>query len=198
MGILAEVVGQRAFVGKCCMDRNGPLDYVETTESSISTTLSLLNHFNTSTTRSSKLNTVIPPLVQPILTPRFAISCTPKLLSSLATISASRTPSIPIQTHMAENPLECAWVKAIFAEEAQGERWGETYAGVYEHYGLLGPGTILAHCVHLDDDQKEILRRTGSGVSHCPGSNLFLGSGAAKIRELLDLGIKVNSFHNVG
>jgi guanine deaminase len=92
---------------------------------------------------------------------------------------------------MAENPLECAWVKAMFAGEANGKRWGETYAGVYEHYGLLGPGTILAHCVHLDDEQKAILKRTGAGVSHCPGSNLFLGSGAAKIRELLDLDIKV-------
>lgn len=92
---------------------------------------------------------------------------------------------------MAENPLECAWVKEMFAGEAQGEEWGDTYAGVYEHYGLMGPGTILAHCVHLNDEQKEIIRRTGAGVSHCPGSNLFLNSGAARIRELLDLGIKV-------
>ena len=176
------------------MDRNCPATYTEATESSIASTEAFLAHFDKPTvpTSSEPVKPSRLPLVQPILTPRFAISCTPSLLSSLAALSASRTPSIPIQTHMSENPLECAWVTQMFADEAGAEKWGKTYAGVYEHYGLLGPGTILAHCVHLDDEQREIIRRTGAGVSHCPGSNMFLSSGAAKIRELLDLDIKVS------
>jgi guanine deaminase len=196
-GTIIDDPGQRAFIGKCCMDRNAPNNYIETAESSLAATHDFLDHFESSPIHSASKAQRRIPLVQPILTPRFAVSCTPTLLSALGALSASRKPSLPVQTHQSENPLECLWVKEMFAAEAGGDAWGETYAGIYEHYGLLGPGTILAHCVHLDDTQREIIRRTGAGVSHCPGSNLYLGSGAARVREMLDVGIKVRSTHRL-
>ena len=89
---------------------------------------------------------------------------------------------------MSENKLEIMLVADQFRDEDC-----HTYAGVYEKYRLMGDGTILAHCVHLDEKEKEVLKRTGAGVSHCPSSNLFLSSGMARIRDLLKDGIKVSS-----
>lgn len=162
------------------MDRSSPPNYIETTSDSLAATKSFISHFDSLPCDSST------PLVQPIITPRFAISCTPDLLRGLGELAHSRTPSIAIQTHMSENVKEIATVKDMFKGGC------ETYAGVYEQYGLLGEGTILAHCVHLDEAERAVLRRTGAGVSHCPSSNLFLNSGAARIRDLLHDGIKVS------
>ena len=166
------------------MDRLCPPTYIETTDSSLATTHSFLSHFDTLPAPPSGS----PPLVQPIITPRFAVSCTPALLQGLGDIAVSREPSYAVQTHMSENKLEILLVADQFKEEDC-----HTYAGVYEKYGLMGEGTILAHCVHLDKQEREVIKRTGAGVSHCPSSNLFLSSGSARIRDLLNEDIKVSS-----
>jgi len=57
--------------------------------------------------------------------------------------------------------------------------------------GVLGPKTVLAHCVWLRQDERELLFRTGTSVAHCPVSNMKLGSGIAPIRELLEMGVNV-------
>jgi guanine deaminase len=163
------------------MDRNCPSNYVEMTSSSLSTTQSWLRHFDKYPSGPSSST----PLVQPILTPRFAISCTPELLSALGKIAASRTPSFAIQTHLSENKSEVALTKELFPD-------CRTYAGVYEKFGLLGPGTILAHCVHLDDEERDVISRSGAGISHCPTSNVHLNSGAAEVAKMLEAGIKVS------
>ena len=62
--------------------------------------------------------------------------------------------------------------------------------------GLLGPGTILAHCVHLSTAEVELLRATGAGVSHCPNSNFTLKSGVCDVQRLKKAGVKVNTFCN--
>ena len=51
---------------------------------------------------------------------------------------------------------------------------------------------MLAHCVHLDDAEMEILRATGAHVAHCPSSNLKLASGIARVAEMLDRGVSVS------
>jgi 5-methylthioadenosine/S-adenosylhomocysteine deaminase len=58
--------------------------------------------------------------------------------------------------------------------------------------GLTAPHVVLAHCVHLDDAEMEILRSTGAHVAHCPSSNLKLASGIARIAEMLDRGVSVS------
>src|SRR6185436_5644261 len=58
--------------------------------------------------------------------------------------------------------------------------------------GLTGRHVALAHCVHLSDDEIEILKTTQTNVTHCPSSNLKLGSGIAPIAKLLEHDISVS------
>src|SRR5262249_6971072 len=58
--------------------------------------------------------------------------------------------------------------------------------------GLTGRHVALAHCVHLNDEELELLRTTQTNVVHCPSSNLKLGSGIAPIVKMLEQGISVS------
>jgi cytosine/adenosine deaminase-related metal-dependent hydrolase len=162
------------------MDRNSPDHYIETTEDSLKATKSFISHFDTLPSPPSGQT----PLVQPIINPRFALSCTGSLLHSLGELANSRTPSIAIQTHLSENTKEIASTLQEFPD-------CEMYTEVYDKAGLVGEGTILAHCIHLDRKEMEILRDRKAGVSHCPVSNMNLNSGVAEVRKLLDMQIKV-------
>jgi len=66
-------------------------------------------------------------------------------------------------------------------------------ADLYEHYGLLGERTILAHCCHMTEYEMQRLKELRCGVAHCPISNMTVGGGfmAAPIRDFLKRGIKV-------
>ncbi|WP_324760224.1 amidohydrolase [Haloarcula montana] len=57
--------------------------------------------------------------------------------------------------------------------------------------GLLGPDTFLAHCVHVDDTEIDLLAERDTGVVHCPASNMKLASGMAPVQRLLDAGVTV-------
>jgi len=122
-------------------------------------------------------------LVRPIITPRFAISCTNELLEEIGDF-ATTVPDIPIQTHIAENPREVEQVRELFP-------CSSSYAGVYDEFKLLRKNTILGHGVHLTDDEMKLIADRGAGVAHCPASNFFLSSGMAKVGKMLDYGIKV-------
>ncbi|KAH9043273.1 guanine deaminase [Lactarius pseudohatsudake] len=175
---LAEIVnsyGQRAFVGKCNMDRNSLHDYVEpSVSSSIDDTNALISHIRSLPS---------PRLVEPVLTPRFAISCSGSLMTKLGAI-ASADPSLRIQTHISENQEEIRQTLELFPEAT-------SYADVYDRHGLLGPRTILAHAIHLGDDEIALLKERDAGVSHCPTSNFNLRSGVCPVGKLTDHGIKV-------
>lgn len=121
-------------------------------------------------------------LITAILTPRFAPSCTGELMTSLG--SLAREKNLPIQTHISENRSEIAWVRDLFPE-------CESYAHVYDKYGCLTPNTILAHAVHISADEASLIKERGSGVSHCPVSNSALTSGMARVRWMIERGIKV-------
>ncbi|KAH9945880.1 guanine deaminase [Epithele typhae] len=201
--VLADVVhgyGQRAFVGKCNMDRNAPDYYVEPSPAaSLAATAALVAHIR-----------ALPPhpaagdaLVRPILTPRFALSCTGELLAGLGALAAA-DPGLAIQTHISENAAEIAFTKALFprgslpgaaanvtaGDDVDGEE-ETTYAGVYDAYGLLRHNTVLAHAVHLDAREVALIHARGAGVAHCPTSNFNLRSGCARVGMLLDAGVKV-------
>ncbi|KAK0239932.1 hypothetical protein EDD85DRAFT_467981 [Armillaria nabsnona] len=180
--LLADIIkfyGQRAFVGKCSMDRNCPDDYVEpSTEASIDATESLIAHI-----RSLNFDHEQEPLVQPILTPRFAISCSSPLLASLGKLASSDA-SLRIQTHISENRSEIEFTKQLFPECT-------SYADVYDSFGLLRSNTVLAHAVHLEPQEMDLIAQRKAGISHCPASNFNLSSGVAPVGEFLDRGIKV-------
>ncbi|KAF8912100.1 hypothetical protein CPB84DRAFT_1671160 [Gymnopilus junonius] len=187
--VLADIVhsfGQRAFVGKCNMNRECPSDYIElSSEASMADTHAIISHITSFPPPSihSRSHELHEPLVQPILTPRFAISCTDDLLSSLGTLAASH-PKLRIQTHISENLSEIEFTRKLFPD-------APSYAGVYDMFGLLRSNTILAHAVHLGEDEMDLIKTRNAGISHCPTSNFNLHSGVAPIGVYLDKGIKV-------
>lgn len=164
------------------MDSNPLYDYVEPSASiSIDATNALISHIRSLPS---------PRLVEPILTPRFAISCSGSLMSKLGDI-ASADSSLRIQTHISENPEEVRQTLKLFPEAS-------SYADVYDRHGLLGPRTILAHAVHLEEDEIALVKERDAGVSHCPTSNFNLRSGICPVGKLIDHGIKVIRFCSLG
>ncbi|WP_017615098.1 guanine deaminase [Nocardiopsis salina] len=109
------------------------------------------------------------------ITPRFAVACTDEMLHLAGKLWAEN-PGTLVQTHLAENTDEIEEVRRLFPDR-------EDYVDVYEHHGLLGRGAVFAHAVHMDERQWGRLAATGSGVAHCPTSNLFLGSGLFAVHE---------------
>lgn len=178
--ILAEVClekGQRALVGKCNMERNAPDYYRDKgNQESLETTEDFLAHMKKLDPRGS--------LVQPILTPRFAICCDEELLAGIGKI-AEREAGIMIQTHFDETVQEVAVTKELFPQFSNE-------ADLYAHFGLFNDRTIMAHCIYPNEYEIGKLKEADVGVAHCPVSNTTGGEwGAAPIRRYLDLGIKV-------
>jgi 5-methylthioadenosine/S-adenosylhomocysteine deaminase len=113
--------------------------------------------------------------------PRFAVSCTQELLQEVAELS--RTHQVMIHTHASENRKEC--------ELVEGET-GRRNVAYLDSLGISGGHVLLAHCVHLDTEEMETLARTKTNVAHCPSSNLKLGSGLARVAEMLARRIPVS------
>ncbi len=94
----------------------------------------------------------------------------------------ARSHGVRLHTHLAENAEDVAYSQAMF-----GMRPG-AYA---EALGWTGPDVWHAHCVCLDHSEIELFARTGTGVAHCPSSNMRLASGIAPVRRMLDAGMKI-------
>ncbi|KAH6855811.1 hypothetical protein B0I37DRAFT_63357 [Chaetomium sp. MPI-CAGE-AT-0009] len=172
--------GQRALIGRVCMDQTAP-DYYrdESAEASLAATRASIAHIRSLDPTLS--------LIRPIITPRFAPSCTFPLLQQLGTLAAET--ALPIQTHISENTAEISLVKGLFPPSLTGAPADSGYAGVYDAAGLLTPRTVLAHAVHLTEGEAALVAARRAKVSHCPCSNTALASGAAPVRRLLDRGI---------
>jgi cytosine/adenosine deaminase-related metal-dependent hydrolase len=94
----------------------------------------------------------------------------------------ARRKGVRLHTHLAETRDEHDFCR---------ERFGRTPVEYMESLGWLGGDVWMAHCVHVDRAGITRLGRTGTGVAHCPTSNLRLGAGVAPIRQLLDAGAQV-------
>ena len=121
-------------------------------------------------------------LVEPIITPRFAPSCTSALLHELGALAKKH--DLPIQTHIAENPNEVKLIEDLFPD-------CDSYTDVYVKHGLLTSRTVLGHAIWLSEEEKRIVKEHGAAVSHCPVSNSYISSGLCPVRSYLDLGVKV-------
>ena len=113
--------------------------------------------------------------------PRFVLSCTQDLLREVARLARER--GVRIHTHASENAKETEAVR-----QATG---GQDNVAFFHALGLSGPHVTLAHCVWLSQEEQDLLRETRTVVCHCPGSNLKLASGIAKVPELLEAGVPV-------
>jgi cytosine/adenosine deaminase-related metal-dependent hydrolase len=98
------------------------------------------------------------------------------------TAALARTHGVGLHTHLAENDDDVAWSR---------EKFGCTPPEYAEDLGFTGPHAWHAHCVKLDARGIELFARTGTGVAHCPTSNMRLGSGIAPVRAMLDAGMHV-------
>ncbi|KAI3392637.1 hypothetical protein diail_5425 [Diaporthe ilicicola] len=173
--------GQRALVGRVCMDEAStcPADYRdEDAAQGLARTRECVAHARRADPAGD--------LVRPIVTPRFAPSCTAASMRALGELA--RAEGLPVQTHISENRGEIDLVAALFPGETAG---GRGYAGVYDSFGLLTDRTILAHAVHLGEAEAALLAARGAKVSHCPCSNSAITSGAARVRWLLERGVDV-------
>lgn len=115
--------------------------------------------------------------------PRFAVSCSEELLAEIGWWVGAN-PGAFIQTHLAESRAECALVSELFPSDAH-------YTGVYDRAGLLGPRTLLAHCVHLSPDEWRLIAERRSIVVHCPAANIFLESGLFDYGAALRHGVRL-------
>ena len=115
------------------------------------------------------------------LAPCSPFSVSPNLMIESAKMARSYT-SVRLHTHLAENKSDVDYSLAKF---------GKTPADYAESVGWLGDDVWHAHCVKLSDDAIAKFGRTGTGVAHCPCSNMRLGSGIAPIRKMLNYGVPV-------
>ncbi|WP_117591199.1 5'-deoxyadenosine deaminase [Haloprofundus halophilus] len=164
-------VGIRGRIGKVLMDKESPPGLVEDTQAALDETERLIQKYHGS----------FGDRIRYAVTPRFAVSCTEECLRGSREL-ADRYDGVRIHTHASENRDEIATV-----ERETGMRNIEWL----DEVGLTGEDVILAHCVHTDEVEREILEGTGTNVTYCPSSNMKLASGIAPIVDYLDRGINV-------
>ncbi|KAG1958388.1 guanine deaminase [Pimephales promelas] len=173
LGELADKFGQRALVGKVCMDCNSAVPHYKENPSEC----------KEQTDRFIKeLLKKEYPNVKPVVTPRFALSCSASLLSELGEIANNN--KLHIQSHISENKEEVKLVKELFPE-------CKSYTDVYLKHNLLTDRTVMAHGCHLTDEELEIFHETGSAISHCPNSNISICSGMLNVRNVLKHKVKL-------
>jgi 5-methylthioadenosine/S-adenosylhomocysteine deaminase len=170
---VVEQSGFRATVGKCMMDKGEevPAGLREESEDSIRESLALLEKWHGRADGR----------VRYCFAPRFAVSCTRGLLERVASLARER--GVMIHTHASENVSECELVE---------HETGMRNVLYLDSLGVSGPHVLLAHCVHLGDDEVGLLASKGTHVAHCPSSNMKLGSGVAPVSELLARGVSVS------
>lgn len=153
----AEARGMRMAAGKVMMDRNAPAGLRDTAQSGHDESAALIARWH----GRGRLAYAI--------SPRFAPTSSPAQLEAAGALRRAH-PSCLLQTHLAEQPEEIAWVRSLFPEAAD-------YLAVYERFGLAGPGAVMGHAIHLAPRERAAIAATGTALAHCPTSNAFIGSG---------------------
>lgn len=171
---LLEASGLHAYVGKVNMNRSSPayLQEVSTNQSIRDTerwlhqSMGAFHH------------------VKPILTPRFIPSCTDDLMYALRDVREKY--NLPVQSHLSENFGEIAWVQELCPRS-------KFYGDAYDQFGMFGGGypCIMAHCVHSNEAEQELIKKNGVFIAHSPESNINLSSGVAPVNKFLDNGLHV-------
>jgi len=165
--------GIRAFAGKCMVDRNDLLpNFKESTEDSLRSSVELAKAFHN----------VEDGRIKYAFAPRFVLSCSEELLRE--TVDAVKDfPGAMYHTHASENKGEIEEVRRLTGMEN---------IEYFNSIGALGDRTLLAHGIHVNEKEREILRSTRTRIAHCPSANLKLGSGIANIPSYLEEGISIS------
>ncbi len=174
----SERRGLRMIAGKVLQDRHSPDGVRDETGPSLLDTEALIRRWQ----GRSRLGYAI--------TPRFAPSCSEAQLRGAGELAA-QFPEVWIQSHVAENRDEVRWVRELFPR-------ARSYLAVYEEFGLLRERAVYAHCIHIDDTDRALMRETGTAAAISPTSNLFLGSGFFDYEGARRLGVRHGLASDVG
>lgn len=173
IGEAVEKSGIRAHIGKCMMDFGdevpGPLS--ENTDESMRLSMELFKTWHGAANGR----------IQYAFAPRFAVSCTERLLREVGEAAADL--KCHIHTHASETQYE---------NEFTMERYGVNNIEFLQKVGITGPRSVLAHAVHVTDDECKILAHTHTAICHCPSSNLKLASGIANMPRYDKFGVRVS------
>lgn len=164
--------------GKVMMDRNAPEALRDTPQSGYDDSKALIGKWH----GKGRAHYAI--------TPRFAITSTHEQMAAAEAL-AREFPDLHIQTHVSENLAEIAFANELYPN------YGD-YVGIYEKFHLLGPKTLLGHCIHLSHRETEVLADTGAVAVFCPTSNLFIGSGLFDYDRLHQHGVRIATATDVG
>lgn len=170
--------GLLMIAGKCLMDRHAPDGLRDTAQGGVADSRALIERWHGQGRNRYSI------------TVRFAVTSSPEQLA-LAGALAAQHPTVRIQSHVAENRDEVAWVARLFPER-------RSYLDVYDHYHLLRERAVYAHCIWLDDTDRARMAASGTAVSMCPTSNLFIGSGLYDLRPSVSAGIRIGVGSDVG
>lgn len=124
------------------------------------------------------------------ITPRFVPTSSPEQLADAGALLAAH-PDVLMHTHLSENPGEIAYVAELYPDAAD-------YLDVYDRFGLVGPRSVFAHCVHMSDRALSRMAEAGAGIAFCPSSNLFLGSGLFDLAQADCHGVRLGIGTDVG
>ena len=168
----------RMAAGKVLMDRNSPDYLLDSASAGEQDSRELLEKWHG---RERLLYAI---------TPRFAATSSEAQLASAGRL-AHEFPDAVVQSHVAENADEIAWVKRLFPD-------ARSYLDVYDRYGLLRDRAIYAHCIHFDRSDRTRMAQSGASAAFCPSSNLYLGSGLFDIAAADEAGMRFSVATDVG
>lgn len=176
----AEKLGNRVVMGQNLMDLNAPKALLKPAAQLLAETEELCEVWHGRDEGRLRYAWI----------PRFAITSTEELLQGIGQLRRKH-PEVYLHTHLSEQIPEIEAVKAQFP-------WAKDYTEVYEHFGLLGSRTILAHAIHLSDEELSRLKALDASLAHCPSSNFFLKSGRFRLIDVLNLQLRLGLGSDVG
>ena len=168
--------GMLGGIGHVLMDRHALPELLQPANASLEASKTLIDRFGEDAP------------VQAIVTPRFAISCTERLLHGAGDLA--RQTDAAVQTHLAETRAECRAVSELFD--------GRSYVDVYDRSGLATSRSYFGHGIHLADDDRQLMAGRQSTVVHCPTANRFLHSGRMDWLAHRDQGLSVLLGSDIG
>ena len=174
----AEARGMRLIAGKVLMDSNCPPELQDDPVSAYVDSKALIERWH----GKGRLGYAI--------TPRFALTSSEEQLAAAGRLAAEY-PQVWIHTHLAENTAEVEEIGRQFPDS-------RSYLGVYDHYGLLRERSVFAHCLHMDNNDRQCMADKGGAAAFCPTSNLFLGSGLFDLDAMWSAGVRVGLGTDVG
>ena len=165
--------GMRAIAGKCLIDENDLFpEFKSDTKTELKEIYQLAKSYHDTSSGKIKYG----------FAPRFVLSCSEELLKESFEMKKDFAGSL-YHTHSSENKDEIAEVKRRHKKEN---------IEYFNSIGVIDDHSVLAHCIHVNDKETELLKTKNVRVSHCPSSNLKLGSGIANIPKYLKKGISVS------